>query len=94
MSVAVSDYVWIILIFQNVVLAVQVFLQYVIPDVPEAVRRAKHEEKHLLERLLAESGYKTGPGRSLHKTKVKGKKGRVVASVGAKQNVPTMKSPV
>lgn len=65
--VVVTTYnnLWIVVLFENVVLAVKFLLSYVIPDVPESVSKAQKQEKIQLELLLSRSGLKRGPGKSI-----------------------------
>ncbi|XP_066930022.1 uncharacterized protein [Clytia hemisphaerica] len=74
-----NNNLWIILIFENVVLAVKFVIAYAIPDIPESVSEAKSQEKIQLGKLLMRSGLTLGPGKTIkpetkQKTKEKQRK--------------------
>uniref|UniRef100_A0A7M5WJ25 Anoctamin n=2 Tax=Clytia hemisphaerica TaxID=252671 RepID=A0A7M5WJ25_9CNID len=60
-----NNNLWIILIFENVVLAVKFVIAYAIPDIPESVSEAKSQEKIQLGKLLMRSGLTLGPGKTI-----------------------------
>ncbi|XP_065667826.1 anoctamin-3 isoform X3 [Hydra vulgaris] len=56
---------WIVIVFENVALVIQILAAYFISDEPESIKRAKKAELKHMESILSHNGLKSGPGKSI-----------------------------
>ncbi|XP_065059124.1 anoctamin-7-like [Rhopilema esculentum] len=64
-TVVTLEYLWIIILFQNISFIVKFILEYSISDVPEKVTLARKKEKYAIEEVLKKAGYRCGRGKTI-----------------------------